>query len=303
MKIDFDLIQKQLNWLAPISVLTSRLIFDFEDSRSIPEDATLSTVRGAWGNALHKLDTILYHEIFEGIGGTAARLPLYLCRPDIDSAGVPFRNRPGRQSVQWVTLNVRESEIPMLLQAWQLAGNWGLGHERKRFTLTQTLLSNSLFDLAISTPDTPCHLVFMHSLRLIRDGKLNFSPTPKDFVIAALNRLSTLRAAALAPNRSTLQFSPSAKSLWPAFAQELLDLAVQIPHEPWVGTEQNLIRYSGRQKRVVQLDGAAGRISFPAGLSALAPLFSAAVSVHLGKGTVLGLGRPFVLPIRNESEF
>ena len=57
------------------------------------------------------------------------------------------------------------------------------------------------------------------------------------------------------------------------------------------GRRLDLVRYSGSQKAELELRGVAGSLALPVGPGPLSPLLAAAVWIHLGKGTVMGLGQ------------
>ena len=108
-------------------------------------------------------------------------------------------------------------------------------------------------------------------------GKLIASPTPADIVLAALHRVCTLAG-------------PDTDPLWVA-RRDWLELGRAVPFEPWQGRRLDLVRYSGSQKVEVELRGVAGSLTLPIGPGPISPLLAAAAWIHLGKGTVMGLGQ------------
>ena len=56
------------------------------------------------------------------------------------------------------------------------------------------------------------------------------------------------------------------------------------------------MRYSGSQKAEVELRGVAGSLALPARPSPISPLLAAAAWIHIGKGTVMGLGQLKIAP-------
>jgi len=56
------------------------------------------------------------------------------------------------------------------------------------------------------------------------------------------------------------------------------------------------VRYSGSQKAEVELRGVAGSLALPVGPGPLSPLLAAAAWIHIGKGTVMGLGQLNITP-------
>ena len=126
-------------------------------------------------------------------------------------------------------------------------------------------------------PSGACRLEFPAPLRLIYRGRLVERPTLADVTIAALRRVQSLAPA-------------SADALWPD-RHAWLDAARQVPCEPWQGKRLDLVRYSGSQKRELELRGVSGSLLLPEGPGPLAALLAASSWLHLGKGTVMGLGQ------------
>ena len=60
---------------------------------------------------------------------------------------------------------------------------------------------------------------------------------------------------------------------------------------PWHGERRDLVRWSGAQRREIDLHGVSGSLELPGGPGLLWPLFAAACWTHIGKGTVFGLGQ------------
>ncbi|MGI6419419.1 MAG: CRISPR system precrRNA processing endoribonuclease RAMP protein Cas6 [Thermoguttaceae bacterium] len=75
------------------------------------------------------------------------------------------------------------------------------------------------------------------------------------------------------------------------FAERLHEIARRTPQGPWQGDRLDLARYSGRQQRELQLHGVSGSLALPEGPGPLWPLLAAAAWLHIGKGTVMGLGQ------------
>ena len=291
-----------LEWLAPIQIHTRRLIFDFYPSKYVPEDVSISVIRGVWGNSLRSVSEELYQAVFEGLGGKTNRQPLYIVRDDMNVAGRSFRLGKTEMSVQWSTINVPDFINAALLRAWDLAGQNGLGKERLPFRVAQIeTLSHELLDPDFTGAFRPCHIVFPIPLRLIQRGQLLTRPSVMDLVQAILNRLGFLRAIAVADEPFELQLPANPRALWPDFVDEILDFAKTVEVTDWQGLPNNFSRYSGRQKRVVRMKSISGMLGFPQGVSLLAPLFAAASTVHIGKGSVFGMGRPFLLSENDEA--
>ena len=102
-------------------------------------------------------------------------------------------------------------------------------------------------------------------------------PTLADVTIAALRRVHSLTIT-------------SVDAFWPD-RHTWLDVARQIPSELWQGERLDLVRYSGSQKRELELRGVSGSLLLPKGPGPLAALLAASSWLHLGKGTVMGLGQ------------
>jgi len=120
--------------------------------------------------------------------------------------------------------------------------------------------------------------VFPTPLRLRRHGRLIERPTLPDIVVAAGRRI-----AAFVPD--------DYRVFWRALTGQLLDLSRSVPAGTWQGERCDLVRYSGSQSCELELHGVTGSLQLPAGVGALWPLLAAATWLHLGKGTVMGLGQ------------
>lgn len=246
--------------------------------------ATVPMLRGVWGAALHDLDRACYAAHFDGAGGVAR----YLLRPA--AAGV----EPA-PAVEFLRFGSPDPYTDALVwAAWEEAEARGLGPNRIPFRIDRihplawdgTALGPArdqpgfLLDALpwpSGDPSVPCRLDVPAPLRLLRDGRLIQSPTPADLTLAALRRLHALAG-------------PVADPLW-ADRRIWLDAAREVPSLPWQGRRLDLVRYSGSQRREVELHGVCGHLDFPSGPGPLAPLLNAARWLHLGKGTVMGLGQ------------
>lgn len=295
---EISLVQKQLCWLAPIRIQWWRLVFEYETLPGSFEEGDLSTLRGVWGKVLHEQNPALYRQVFEGVGDASSSQPLYSLRPDVDATGVLWKNPKGTFSVQWGLWNVSEEDTLALLNLWPTVGTLGIGGRRQKFRLVcANVLTESLVNWPLADLSNGCHLVFSQSLRLMRREKPLEKPTLRDIVEATLHRLSSLATITASEDLDALVFPKHRTQLWPPFAEELLELAERIPQTPWHGIPRTFRRYSGRQEREVGLKGVAGALSLPQGPGQLWPLIAAAGTVHIGKGSVFGLGRPFLLPM------
>jgi hypothetical protein len=127
-------------------------------------------------------------------------------------------------------------------------------------------------------PRAACALVFAAPLRLRRQGRLIDEPSLADIVVAASRRIAAFLPA---PRRDE----------WQARTPAWLELAHTTTQGRWVGTRLDLHRYSARQQSELDLRGVTGSLELPVGPGELAPLLAAARWLHLGKGTVMGLGQ------------
>jgi hypothetical protein len=252
--------------------------------------ATVPMLRGVWGLALHDLDLPLYQRVF--VGGEEGR-PLYLLRPAPEllqpAPAVEFflfgPADPVAESVVW--------------SAWEQALARGLGPERVPARLVEirpvawdgTALSPERVQPGFSLcplpwpagpTEAPCRLVFPAPVRILRDKHLIEEPTLADIVIAALRRVEALTG-------------PAAEQVWQD-RQWWLNLA----HRQVVSSARwsplDLVRYSGRQKRELEVCGVTGEMELPEGPGDLVDLLAAAGWLHVGKSTVMGLGRMDIVP-------
>ena len=206
-------------------------------------------------------------------------------------------------AVEWILIGSAIEYDFALCRAWDVASGMGLGPQRRRFhirhifalgpdgNLCQQMLpwplgmahwrplvssaSRSPRDLA---PDQPCRLSFPGSLRLMHRGSLIEQPALADLVVAACRRIKTY-------------LDPAQRGAWDDLSAEALALARTIPAEPWCGRRLDLRRYSGRQRTEVEMRGVSGFLDLPCGAGPLSPLLAAASWLHLGKGTVMGMGQ------------
>ena len=123
-----------------------------------------------------------------------------------------------------------------------------------------------------------CRLVFRTPLRILYNDRLIVAPTLAQLVVAALRRVSVFL-----PDEMAKQLDAS-HAVW-------RQLAEGVPSTPWSGQRSVLVRYSGTQGREISLRCISGGLDLPTGPGPLAPLLAAAWWRHLGKATVMGLGR------------
>lgn len=248
--------------------------------------ATVPMLRGTWGAALHGLDRRVYDAVFEGRG-----TPRYILRP---APPDPLE----QPALEWITIGDGIESAPTLLRAWDLAANMGLGPDRRPFSIRgfRTLgparagrlvrlaavrpwsLSRAAWPLEGDPRTTPCRLECRAPLRLLRRGRLIEEPTFSDFIVAAGRRIDAF---------ATSEAQGKLRPLW----RETLAASRAVATRPWRGRRQDLRRWSARQGREVEQWGVVGRLDLPEGPGPLWPLLAAARWVHVGKGTVMGLGQ------------
>ena len=275
MSLVAPLIQSLRSLLTHVNIWPRRLILTTPDVR-----ATVPMLRGTWGAALHDLDPDAYSRVFDP---PAPAVPGYLLRP------APF-DPTTAPALDWILFGSAAHDDAALRRAWDVAGGRGLGKDRRPFLMRRFLdlgpdgqSANRpgpwpLAEAAWPTdPAAPCRLSFLAPLRLLRRGRLIERPTPADIVVAAHRR-----AAAWLP--------PADQDVWGNLREPLLDAARPLPSF-WSGARLDLQRYSARQEAEVELRGVCGTLDFPDGVGPLAPLLAAASWLHLGKGTVFGLGQ------------
>ena len=259
--------------------------------------ATVPMLRGVWGAALHDLDTEAYNAVFSGAGPPCDRIPPYVLRP----APPSVEDSP---AIDWVLIGSGIAHDALLLRAWDIPSGMGLGPGRRRFHIRALRalgpagevvahatsgfhpwsLLQAQWPLSGDPLSTPCRLRFPAPLRLMRNHRLIEQPTPADIVVAVVRRL--------------VAFLPSpAQEALTRIHPELITLSRNLRAMPWEGERLDLVRYSGRQERELEMRGVSGHLDLPDGPGLLWPLFAAAQWLHIGKGTVVGMGQLVVEPI------
>lgn len=248
-------------------------------------EATTPMLRGVWGKALRELSPPVYETLF---GEGPNRLPRYWFRPAPPDA----EPAPAIEFALFGTHDPVETDVAWA--AWERAARAGLGPRRIPFRLNaaRPLAWDGVamapsrvqpgFPLAglPRPPDGPLRIEAPAPLRLLRARTLIERPTLADLVLAALTRLKTL----LGPD-------PQADALW-SDRFHWLDQARRVPSLPWTGRRLDLVRYSGARRQEIDLRGVTGSLELPRGVEpALVPLMAATPWLHLGKGTVFGLGQ------------
>ena len=252
--------------------------------------ATAPMLRGVWGSALRSLDEEAYRDVFEG-GGNGIKTPRYVIRP-----ATPYAQEPDDSpAVDWLLFGDLARWEGVLRQAWQVAGERGLGRERLPFSIErwrEYRPNGSLsgpneqagFGWALSeaewplSHDSPCRLRFRAPLRLLRQGALIQAPTLADLVVAATRRLEGLLSEAdgLAVRQ---------------IRTDLVEAARHASSGSWRGQRLDLLRWSGRQRRELEIRGVSGELDLPSGPGPVGELLAAAQWLHLGKATTVGLGQ------------
>lgn len=246
--------------------------------------ATVSQLRGAWGAALHDLEPVAYQTVFAPQSPEA--VPGYLLR-------LAQAHSPGPFALDWFLFGDAMIHDGALCRAWDVASRRGLGSNRRPFHVRRLLplgpgsqaapspgpwsLAEASGPVTGDAAETPCRLRFTTPLRLLRHGQLIEQPTLADLTVAACRRVRA--------------FLPlDSQSAWNALRDELLDEA---RHQPsvWHGHRHDLHRYSASQQADLGLRGVTGVMDLPQGPGPLWPLLAASAWLHLGKGTVFGLGR------------
>ena len=255
-------------------------------------EANIPMLRGVWGKAIRELCPELYREIFdvESSSGSVAASPPYIVRvASPDPEWIP--------AIEWILVGNGVEHAEELLRCWHYAATCGLGREREPMEIErlEAILPDESTTREAATwplsqpawplpPDAPCRLVFPVPLRLRYRGRLVESPTLCD-IVASLNR----RIAGFLPADD--------RSLWLALGKQFMECARGTLQERWAGERLDLVRYSGRQKREVDVHGVVGSLTLPRGAGLLAPLLAAARWIHVGKHTVMGLGQLLVEPL------
>jgi hypothetical protein len=280
-----------LKILDQVEVLPRRIIL-----RTAERSATVPMVRGVWGAALHALDRAVYAEVFEGLGPVHTRTPKYVLR-----TAPP--NPSGDPAIEWVLIGDAIRHDCILRAAWDVAEEMGLGSQRRPFKIRAMVLlraipthtekasdhlpwrlSHASWPLPAFPDRSPCRLRFPVPLRLIRAGRLIEQPTLPDLLVAGMRRVAPF-------------VIPEQQAVLARFEPEVLAAGRKVPAKPWQGSRLDLVRYSGRQQRALDVHGVAGILELPEGASEAWPLLAAAQWLHLGKGTVMGMGQLIVEPL------
>ncbi len=189
--------------------------------------------------------------------------------------------------------------VPFVIEAARRMAYAGLGRARARFVLVRVRdrgpdgevvfsaedpaprLSVEVVEGAMPAEDPDPRrvmLVFRTPTRLVEDSVLLRRPT-----LSALVQALAFRASAMAYFHGQVDWTPDRGGL-SAAVSEVRPVASDIA---WVPQS----RFSTRQEQKVPLDGFVGWVTYEgAGLPALLPLLRLGEVLHVGKGTVFGLG-------------
>lgn len=245
---------------------------------------TVPLLRGVWGAALHGLDRRAYQEVFRDDSGQRG----YLIRPWPTDEPV----------IEFVLLGDGLEHDQSLMRAWDVAAGMGYGPRREQVFIERARrvepdgsagcdawagaegwrLCQAPWPLGGNPERTAARLRFDAPLRLMRDGELIRQPSFADIVVASLRRLSRYIPESMSGDMASLR-------------KECVSIAKETRSGAWQGTNLHLRRYSGSQKVDLELRGVAGELDLPQGPGPLWPLILAASWLHIGKSTIVGLGR------------
>ncbi len=254
--------------------------------------ASTPMLRGVWGRALKHVNSKVYADVFEGTGPQDQRRPAYIIRP---SAPDPLT----APSIEWILLDTNPATEIAAWKAWLVACGMGLGPRRQPFRiLKRELIASSeqeTWYLASEPPKQPnitphAHmpqkLAFLAPLRILRKRKLIEAPTLRDIATAGMRRIAGI--AGIERNTRYRDLMHGA-----------ISQANAIQSEPWCGERLDVVRWSAKQQKELTLYGVTGSLSLPDGPQRLWPLLSALRWLHIGKGTVYGMGQPTLMPLQS----
>ena len=274
--------------LGQVKIKAWRLLLETPNVR-----ASSAILRGVWGRALRLIDERAYQDVFLGSGTAHRRLPQYILRPaPLDLATAP--------AVEWIILNIAPHLESVLWRAWDVACGMGLGSRRDPFRIKESLpiapdgsilpeasdpwlLSNATWPLPGDPSLSSCRLHFPVPLRLMRDGVLIGAPSLADIVASGLRRVAGFAG---------MSRGEKYRDLSRALQRE----SAHIKASPWSGERCDLVRWSGAQQREIELYGVTGGLTLPGGPGLIWPLLAAMQWMHVGKGTVFGMGELQIEP-------
>lgn len=254
----------------------------------------LPILRGAFGAALHDLSMAAYQDVFRPEDGDGA--PAYLLRHS------PHR-LAGSAIFELLLFEPAFGHLDVVLAAMQLAGERGLGRDRRAFAIRRLAwldpwgrpsldrdgehpfeLDLSGWPLAGDPAHTPCRLLFPEPVRILRQKELVEQPTLRDILVSGCRRLASLSA-------------PTDLIAIRVLQESCLAVADTLAVQPFVGAADGVGRWSASQQRYIELRGVTGHLDLPEGPGPLWRLLAALQWLHCGKATVVGLGRLVVTPI------
>ncbi len=253
-------------------------------------------LRGVFGAALHDVSAEAYGDIFTGRGPPHLRRPLYILRSSVAGYGAFEDER--RVALDLILIGHGAALVEVVDEAWVLAAKRGLGPHRVPFRIAgielltpngdarpykRTLADEWTLDEAVRTagganPSQPCTAGFPTPLRLHRDGEVILRPDFPDLALAAARRVREFLDDPLSKVLASLD-------------PDILEQARTTPRSEWSGVSSGLRRYSATQQKEFSMEGVTGVLLLPNGPGGLWPLLVAAEWLHIGKGTVFGMGR------------
>lgn len=252
--------------------------------------ATVPMLRGVWGSALYKTDREIYSKVFTDDGEDSNnKIPSYIMRPGNPSdAGFPI--------LEQILIGNAIAYYDKLALAWDIACQMGLGKKRVPFTIRTIsfldhlgrpssaedmkggwTLDNAVWPIDKDPKTSPCRLVFNTPLRILRKKLLAESPTLTDLVSSASRRVAHY-------------LTPDASKIFTDIKPVLISASRQVVANNGTWERLDLVRYSGSQKKELDLYGVVGHLDLPDGPGELWPLLAAASWIHVGKATIFGLG-------------
>ncbi len=256
-----------------------------------------SSLRGVLGHALRAKLCLPFHrspcadpncvytELFEPRGAPETGLrswsdvprPFVIEAPVEDISNVQPDQRLGFDILLFGTARGRREEVT---EAMGQGLAEGLGQDRVSFDVEEMLSIDEAVDVGGHRDGQDVRVVFPLPTRIQADGKLQTQMSCGLVVRALLERLSALLCV-YHGGMPELDF------------KEIVKEANCVPLVASTLKLQRLARHSNRQGKLIPLDGMVGDLVLGGGavLDAVWPLLRAGQVVHVGKGSVYGLGR------------
>jgi len=259
-----------------VHVLPRRLNVDTEET-----SLTVPMLRGVWGAALHDFDNEAYQAVF------GASPSCYIIRPASSDRGrAPV--------MEWILIGDATKYDQNLVRAWDIASGMGVGAQRTRYHIRESYvlgpdgqankvgsawrLSDTVWPVAGEAKCTPCRIECATPLRILRNDRLIEKPTLTDLVVTIARRIRQF-------------LPPDVREKANELVDEAIELSKEIPSMSWFSERVEMKRYSGAEKKELRLHAITGFLDLPNGASELWPILAAAQWMHVGKGTVVGLGQ------------